>query len=119
MPDEPMTAREKRWQAEEDARTLAQAEELKNDPKRIAAARNKAGEEADERQEQADALKKVAGRSTSSQPQEQEEPAPAPAPATPLGRDTANTGRVISGAAPPGPKLVTFFDNPPTRTPKK
>jgi len=33
-----MTASEKQWQAEDDARTLMRAEEIKNDPKRRKAA---------------------------------------------------------------------------------
>lgn len=115
MADESMTAREKRWQAEEDARTLAYAEELKNDPKRLAAARNKAAEQAEERQEQADALKKVAGRSPNARPQDRE----ATTEGLPTSRPIANNGPVSSGASTPGPKPVTFFDNPPARTPKK
>lgn len=115
MTERPKTAQEKRWQAEEDAYTLARAEELKKDPKRLTAARNKAAEQAAERQEQADALKKVARRSANAQLQDRE----APAEGLPNRRTTANTGSVSSGAQPSGPKPVTFFDNPPARTPKK
>lgn len=43
-------AMEKSWQAEEDMRTLARAEEIRKDPKRLKAALAKAKEKIDELQ---------------------------------------------------------------------
>lgn len=54
------TEREKYWQASDDARTLANAEEIKNDPERLKAATDIAGEIAEEKVEEARSMSKVA-----------------------------------------------------------
>lgn len=55
-----MTALDKKWQAEADARTLADADAIKETPTRMSAARGVAKRLADESQKQADGMKKVA-----------------------------------------------------------
>ena len=57
-----LSADEKRWQAEHDARTLAEAEQIKQDEKRLADAQTAAKRMADEEAEKAKAMRKVAGR---------------------------------------------------------
>ena len=66
--DQPVTADEKRWQAESDARTLSQGTIIKADENRMAAAKKAADRLAEEEQEQAEALKKVASGKVSSDP---------------------------------------------------
>lgn len=55
-----LTVDEKRWQAEDDARTLAAANVILQDPGRIKKAKTAAERMADEERERADALNKVA-----------------------------------------------------------
>lgn len=57
-----LTAEQKRWEAESDARTLAEAEVIKQAPGRVRAASTAAKRMADDNQKQADALTKIAGR---------------------------------------------------------
>ena len=52
-------AEEKKWQAQMDARTLADGQVITDDPKRLAAASKEAGAIAKERQEEADALRQI------------------------------------------------------------
>lgn len=54
-----LTAREKRWQAEDDARTLANAEVVRNDPSRLVRAKNAARRIAKHEKEQAQAMTHV------------------------------------------------------------
>ena len=56
-----ISADEKRWQAEADARTLAEAETIKQDNKRLMEAQTAAKKMADEEAERAKAMRKVAG----------------------------------------------------------
>ena len=56
-----MTAEDKKWQAEQDARTLAEAEVIKGDEGRLMAAKGAAKEMADEKKEEAQAMSKIAG----------------------------------------------------------
>jgi hypothetical protein len=56
-----ISADEKQWQAECDARTLAEAEEIKGDPERLKAAQACADKEADDKLQEAANMKKVAG----------------------------------------------------------
>lgn len=51
------------WRAEDDARTLAQAEAIKADKKRMSAAAKKARAIAKERAQEAAAMKKIAAKS--------------------------------------------------------
>ena len=53
-------ARERRWKAEEDARTLATYNEIISDPKRLKYASKIAKTQADELTKRANAMKKVA-----------------------------------------------------------
>ena len=53
---------EKRWRAESDARTLADAEAIRNDPVRVGSAMEAAKRMAAERAKEASAMMKVAGR---------------------------------------------------------
>jgi hypothetical protein len=55
-----MTADDKRWQAEDDARALAQANVVNDDPARLEKAKNAATRMAAEEKERADAMSKVA-----------------------------------------------------------
>ena len=55
----PMTADEKRWQAEYDARTLSEAKIISDDEKRLAAAKVAADRLAEEERIKAEALEKV------------------------------------------------------------
>jgi hypothetical protein len=60
-PTEPkLTAREKRWQAEDDARTLATSEVVRNDPARLVRAKNAARRIAKQEKEAAQAMTHVA-----------------------------------------------------------
>ena len=52
---------EKDWQADDDARTLMRAEEVKADPKRFAAATKRAQIASEEKAAEAKAAKKIAG----------------------------------------------------------
>ena len=61
MPKTNMTAQDKKWRAEEDARTLAEAEVVKRDTIRMKAATNAAKKMADEQKVRAASLRKVAG----------------------------------------------------------
>ena len=54
------TAQDRQWQAESDARTLADADVIKETPTRMSAARGVAKKLAEESQKQADGMKKVA-----------------------------------------------------------
>ncbi len=55
-----MTANDKKWQAEDDARSLVRAEEIKSDPARMAAARKQAAAQVVERKKDLAATQKVA-----------------------------------------------------------
>lgn len=55
-------SRERRWRAEEDARTLAAYNEIISDPKRIKYAAKIASKQADELQKRANAMKKIANK---------------------------------------------------------
>jgi hypothetical protein len=59
-----MPETEAEWQAEDDARALAQAEEIKSDKPRMDKARDAAKKMADEEAERARAMRKVAGQRT-------------------------------------------------------
>lgn len=52
-------AEEKKWEAEMDADTLARANEIKNDPKRLEAAQKAAKEKEDRVRKEAENLKRV------------------------------------------------------------
>lgn len=54
------TEREAFWKASDDARNLARAEEIKNDPERLKAATDVAGDIAKEKVEEARSMAKVA-----------------------------------------------------------
>ena len=56
-----MSAQDKEWQAEDDARTLSQARIIYDDPGRLERAQQKAKEMAEEKKKEADAMGKVAG----------------------------------------------------------
>lgn len=56
-----VSAEEKKWQAESDARTLAEAEVIKGDPDRLKAAQESAKGMAEEKSDEAAAMKKIAG----------------------------------------------------------
>lgn len=60
MPSRPIDAEEKRWQAESDARTLAEANVIREDPERMKAAQGAAKKMAEDEREQANAMSKVA-----------------------------------------------------------
>lgn len=60
MIDEPKT--DKEWQAQYDAQTLAQAEEIKADETRLAAAQAQAKKMVENKREEAKAMAKVAGK---------------------------------------------------------
>jgi len=64
---EPMTEDEKRWQAESDARTLANSDVIKADPDRLQAAGTAAEKMAEDELQEAIAMKKVASLYTSMQ----------------------------------------------------
>ncbi len=55
-----MTADDKRWEAESDARTLSEAKIINDDEKRLSAATTAADRLAEEKREQAEAMEKVA-----------------------------------------------------------
>ncbi len=57
----PMSVEEERWRAEEDARTLARAEEIKADAKRHAKAVAQAQAMLNEQNDRLKSLKKIAG----------------------------------------------------------
>ncbi len=80
---------EKKWQREDDARTLAQAEEIKADQSRLDGARSEAAEMAKEQDNRTKALRRVAGNA---KPTKNSKPSP------------AYVGRPIPSM---GPKLVT------------
>jgi hypothetical protein len=65
---------EAEWQAEDDARSLAQAEEIKADKPRLDKAQDAAKRMADEEAERAKAMRKVAGRKKSGSTQEKRKP---------------------------------------------
>lgn len=56
-----MSTEEKRWRAEDDARTLSEAEAIKRDPARLKAAQKAAVKLAKEAADKAAGMKKVAG----------------------------------------------------------
>lgn len=56
-----LTAEDKKWRAEDDARTLAQSEVVKSDPERLNAAKEAAKKMAEEDMEKAKAMSHVAG----------------------------------------------------------
>jgi hypothetical protein len=58
------TAQDKKWEAESDAHTLAEAETIKSDKGRTSRAKNAAGRMAKEQQVRANAMTKVAGKPT-------------------------------------------------------
>ena len=71
--DTAMPKTEAQWQAEDDARTLAQAEVIKQDQARLANARNAAAKIAAREREEANAMSKVAGRAVKSNDPNQKE----------------------------------------------
>ena len=60
MPELTISKQEKRWMAEEDARTIAESEIIKNDRRRLIAAKRAALDLAKQEKEKADAMKAVA-----------------------------------------------------------
>lgn len=60
--NESNSERERRWRAEEDARTLAAYQEIVSDPKRVKYAAKVAQKQADELTKRANAMKKVANK---------------------------------------------------------
>jgi hypothetical protein len=56
-----MTRQEREWRAQDDARTLATAEVVKNDPTRLSAAKVAAKRMAEEEKDSAKAMTRVAG----------------------------------------------------------
>ena len=54
-----MEAEEKKWQAENDARTLAEADVINNDPERLEAAQKAAKKMLDEQKRQTEAMEHV------------------------------------------------------------
>ena len=58
----PMTEEDKKWQAQMDANTLAESNVIKEDPDRLAAAGIVAQEMAEEKLQEALAMKRVAAR---------------------------------------------------------
>ena len=63
MPMSEMTAEDKKWQAQMDARTLAEAETVKSDEGRLEAATTVAKEMAEEQIQEALSMKRVANLS--------------------------------------------------------
>lgn len=63
-----MAAQEKRWQQENDARTLAEAEQIKKDPARVKGAATAAQKMQKEHQQSANALKTIANKAPKSAP---------------------------------------------------
>lgn len=57
-----MTAQERKWRAQDDARTLSYATEIASDSKRLNAAKKEAARMAAETEKAAKAMKKVAGK---------------------------------------------------------
>jgi len=64
----PMSADDKRWRAEEDARILADAKRIESEPGRLEAATTAAKRMADEEAERTKALRQVASRSKTRKP---------------------------------------------------
>ena len=64
---QPISAQDKKWRAEDDARTLAEAERIKVDKSRMDAASTAAKRMADEEAERTQALRKVAKKTTTIQ----------------------------------------------------
>ena len=62
----PISADERRWRAEDDARTLAESEKIKNDPSRVKDAQAAAQRMLEEEKERLLGLQKVAGKKTTS-----------------------------------------------------
>jgi len=58
----PEPTSDKEWEARYDAETLARAEEIKNDPTRLAAAQKQAAKMTEAKVEEAKAMAKVAGK---------------------------------------------------------
>lgn len=57
-----MTEEDKKWQAESDARTLAEAEVINGDATRLKAAIKAAADMAKEAKDESDAMSKIAGK---------------------------------------------------------
>ena len=55
-----MTVQDRKWRAQDDARTLEQAEIIKSDRTRLGAAKREAKSMVTERQEQLNSIKKIA-----------------------------------------------------------
>lgn len=68
MYDSPVTAEDKRWRAESDADTLAEAQQIADNPDRMAAAKAAADRMANERAERAQNMRKVAGKKAGAKP---------------------------------------------------
>jgi len=92
MTEVPMTADEAKWRARDDAHALAQAEEIKADPKRLDAAKGAARQMVEEETERLVGLKKAAGR-----------PAPSSTPQRGNQRTTGISAPAGKGAKP-GPR---------------
>jgi hypothetical protein len=73
-----LSVSDKEWQARDDANTLASAEEIMQDSKRMKAAASQAEKMAADRQKAADSLKKIAqkGKGPKTVPKVQKKPAP-------------------------------------------
>jgi len=69
----PMTAQDKKWRAQDDARTLAVSEEIKNDKACLKLATDAAAKMAEDDRKRAIAMQKVAGKKTT--PLEKKKPA--------------------------------------------
>ena len=65
-----LTVADKKWQAESDARTLVDAELIKNDPKKMKAAAKAAERMAKEEMAKAKAMQNIAGIKTDTKPAE-------------------------------------------------
>lgn len=62
MNNKKMTAKEKQWLAEDDARIMAQYQEILNDKERMSRALKEAQKQSNELQKRANAMKKVANK---------------------------------------------------------
>jgi hypothetical protein len=60
--NETESERQRRWQAEDDARTLAAYQEIISDPKRVKHAAKVASQQAADLQKKANAMKKIANK---------------------------------------------------------
>jgi len=73
----PISADERKWRAQDDARTLAQANVIKQDQQRLAAAKAEARRMAEEQAKEAAAMRGVAGKAAQAPKQQAKKPVPA------------------------------------------